>query len=273
VPLDYGASWTTLFLSPLFGALAGWLGVALIPFAAQEQLNLLGEGFRYIRWDNPTSAETLAIAFLLGFSERFFDAVVGAVERHAESGEANQRAAARASAGATPIPQPTTTTTTTTAAQPTAGRTPAGASAGGAAGTAPGTPAATSSGTPAATPGATPGGTATTSVGTGTATSPGATGTTAQPATSPKIDGVDHQRRKAGDARDALIVKGSGFANDALAKVNDEVRPVEVRSAQELVLPLNEEDVRRIDAKQPFVLVIENPAGGASQPFSVTSAT
>ena len=29
VPTDYGASWTTLFLSPVVGAMAGWSGVLL----------------------------------------------------------------------------------------------------------------------------------------------------------------------------------------------------------------------------------------------------
>jgi protocatechuate 3,4-dioxygenase beta subunit len=85
VPLDYGASWTTLYLSPLFGALAGWFGVALIGLATQPGINLLGEAFRSVRWDEPYEVSALAAAFLLGFSERFFDAVVGALDQHASS--------------------------------------------------------------------------------------------------------------------------------------------------------------------------------------------
>ena len=85
VPLDYGASWSTLFLSPLFGALMGWFGVALIVLAASPALNLLGPAFLLVKWDDPFGASTLSIAFLLGFSERFFDAIVGAVEGHADA--------------------------------------------------------------------------------------------------------------------------------------------------------------------------------------------
>ena len=53
IPLDYGASWTTLFLSPLFGALAAWFGIALITVLARPDLQLLGEAFRLVRWDDP----------------------------------------------------------------------------------------------------------------------------------------------------------------------------------------------------------------------------
>jgi hypothetical protein len=37
IPLDYGASWTTLFLSPIFGALVGWFGIALIKLLTQPE--------------------------------------------------------------------------------------------------------------------------------------------------------------------------------------------------------------------------------------------
>ena len=93
LPLDYGASWTTLFLSPVFGALAAWFGVAIITMATLPKVNLLGDAFKLVDWDTPTGPVTLAAAFLLGFSERFFDAVVGAVERHAEGAKAAEEAA------------------------------------------------------------------------------------------------------------------------------------------------------------------------------------
>ena len=98
VPLDYGASWTTLFLSPLFGALAGWFGVALITLATQPQIELLGAAFRTVNWNMPTGPFAIAVAFLLGFSERFFDAVAGALERQAEGVRAAERVAERAAA-------------------------------------------------------------------------------------------------------------------------------------------------------------------------------
>lgn len=85
VPLDYGASWTTLFLSPLFGALIAWFGIALITLATDPRIGLLGGAFSIVRWDDPYGPATLAVAFLLGFSERLFDAVVGAIERNADS--------------------------------------------------------------------------------------------------------------------------------------------------------------------------------------------
>jgi hypothetical protein len=93
VPLDYGASWTTLFLSPLFGALAGWFGIALIKFATTDGLNLLGGAFTVVNWYNPTAPAAIALAFMLGFSERFFDAIVGAVEKHAEGTQAADQVA------------------------------------------------------------------------------------------------------------------------------------------------------------------------------------
>jgi len=83
LPLDYGASWTTLFLSPLFGALAGWFGIAIIALGTQPNINLLGDAFKLVSWHTPYAPITLAAAFLWGFSERFFDALVGAVEAHA----------------------------------------------------------------------------------------------------------------------------------------------------------------------------------------------
>lgn len=98
VPLDYGASWTTLFLSPLFGALTGWFGIALITLAARPELNLLGPAFRLVDWYNPFGPITIGIAFLLGFSERLFDAVVGALE--------NNAGVVRAAAAPAPAPAP-----------------------------------------------------------------------------------------------------------------------------------------------------------------------
>jgi hypothetical protein len=105
LPLDYGASWTTLFLSPLFGALAAWFGIALITLATQPGVNLLGNAFRLVDWNTPTAPATLAVAFLLGFSERLFDAVVGAVERHAAGTRAAEEAAKAASTPAPMVPQ------------------------------------------------------------------------------------------------------------------------------------------------------------------------
>jgi hypothetical protein len=86
-----------LFLSPLFGAIAGWFGIAIITLAAREDVALLGNAFRVVDWNMPGAPEALALAFLLGFSERFFDAVVRAVTEHAEVAKVADQAAKDAS--------------------------------------------------------------------------------------------------------------------------------------------------------------------------------
>lgn len=104
VPLDYGASWTTLFLSPLFGAMIGWFGIALITLATDPRIGLLGGAFAMVHWDDPFGPATLGIAFLLGFSERLFDAVVGAIEKNADAQQRSTRAMPAAAEVATPVP-------------------------------------------------------------------------------------------------------------------------------------------------------------------------
>ena len=112
IPLDYGASWTTLFLSPLFGALVGWFGIALIAFLTQPNVNLLGDAFRAVEWTAPTHPITLSIAFLLGFSERFFDAIVGVVEKQVGRSDMSARTddAVRSTTVTTSVETPTTAT-------------------------------------------------------------------------------------------------------------------------------------------------------------------
>lgn len=60
VPTDYGAFWTSLFLSPLLGALAGWTGVLLV--SALAQADLLGDAFRRIEFDPPAASTADAVA-------------------------------------------------------------------------------------------------------------------------------------------------------------------------------------------------------------------
>lgn len=78
VPNDYGASWTTLFLSPVVGALAGWTGVLLVLLAVK--LQVLGSLFALITWDNSFNPLSFGIAVLLGFSERAFDTILSQLE-------------------------------------------------------------------------------------------------------------------------------------------------------------------------------------------------
>jgi hypothetical protein len=77
VPTDYGASWTTLFLSPVAGALAAWAGILIAELAAKAQV--LGATFN-ANWNDPNNTQTLAIALLFGFSERLLDTILDKLE-------------------------------------------------------------------------------------------------------------------------------------------------------------------------------------------------
>ncbi len=77
VPTDYGASWTTIFLSPVSGALGAWSGVLLTELAVSMQV--LGDVFKS-DFANPCNTHTLAIAFVFGFSERLLDGVLDKIE-------------------------------------------------------------------------------------------------------------------------------------------------------------------------------------------------
>jgi hypothetical protein len=73
VPTDYGASWTTLFLSPVAGALGAWAGILISALAVN--LNVLGSAFK-TDWNDPYQPLTLSIALVFGFSERLLDGVL-----------------------------------------------------------------------------------------------------------------------------------------------------------------------------------------------------
>jgi hypothetical protein len=82
VPIDYGASWTSLFLSPIVGALMGWAGVLLVILGVE--FNVLGSALK-VDWCNSTAPTALALAFLLGFSERFFTGILSQIEAKAQA--------------------------------------------------------------------------------------------------------------------------------------------------------------------------------------------
>ncbi len=77
VPTDYGASWTTLFLSPVVGALMGWAGILVVILGTE--FNILGSALK-VDWCNPYSPVALGLAFLLGFSERFFNGIMSQLQ-------------------------------------------------------------------------------------------------------------------------------------------------------------------------------------------------
>jgi hypothetical protein len=85
VPTDYGASWTTLFLSPVAGALGAWAGILVAGLAVK--LNVLGSDFD-VNWIDPCQMPplTLAVALLFGFSERLLDSVLDKAEGKALGG-------------------------------------------------------------------------------------------------------------------------------------------------------------------------------------------
>jgi hypothetical protein len=84
LPTDYGASWTTLFLSPVAGALSGWFGILLIVALADSRFQVLGAAFQGIKWHVPFAPLTLGLAFALGFSERIFDGIVSSLENRVD---------------------------------------------------------------------------------------------------------------------------------------------------------------------------------------------
>lgn len=74
---DYGATWGSLFLSPLTGALSAWGGILLIILGLK--FNIFGTALN-VDWCNPYDPVALALAFLFGFSERLFDTLSGQLQ-------------------------------------------------------------------------------------------------------------------------------------------------------------------------------------------------
>jgi hypothetical protein len=99
VPSDYGASWTTLFLSPIVGALSGWFGILLIVVLSDKQFSVLGTAFQTVKWCCPLTPIPLGLAFALGFSERMFDQIVAGMESKVDSDLESSKKAKEPSAG------------------------------------------------------------------------------------------------------------------------------------------------------------------------------
>lgn len=89
IPGEYALYWTSLALSPLAGALMGWSGIVLI--VALRSMGILGTTFDGISWSLSTASDlplVLGIAFLFGFSERFFVRIAESVEEHVTNASA-----------------------------------------------------------------------------------------------------------------------------------------------------------------------------------------
>lgn len=80
---DYGASWSTLFLTPIVGALTGWSGVLLV--LALLEADILGptigglffDDVLGMKWDEITpTKEIMALALAFGFSASLFEDVM-----------------------------------------------------------------------------------------------------------------------------------------------------------------------------------------------------
>ena len=107
VPNDYGVSWGALFLSPLTGALTAWGGTLLIILGVK--FNILGAAL-HVEWDNSWDPAALAVAVILGFSERWFSGILNAIEPKVTP-------PAPAAHASTALPAPTITSTDPTTAK------------------------------------------------------------------------------------------------------------------------------------------------------------
>lgn len=99
---DGSLRWTSLFLSPIYGAFAAWSGILLL--TALTTLQILGQVFKDIQWNNAScSSLALGLAIVFGFSERFFSAVSemaeNAVTKAKNSTAADDGAARRPASG------------------------------------------------------------------------------------------------------------------------------------------------------------------------------
>ena len=83
----------------------------------------------------------------------------------------------------------------------------------------------------------------------------------------PAVTTVERQDRAAGAAQDALLIKGSGFAQGAVVRVNDAPRPATVQTADAVLLPLTDADVKTITGGGDFRIVVVNPNGAVSPTF------
>ncbi len=102
VPNDYGASWTTLFLSPLLGAISAWFGVALIMWLTA--MNILDDAmFGLITWDGGSDATLIGTGFVLGFSERLFTSLLSSVEGKVTTSLPNPPGSGPAPGGRSPL--------------------------------------------------------------------------------------------------------------------------------------------------------------------------
>ncbi len=87
-PTDYGVSWGPLMLGPVAGALGGWVGILVLAAMAAAGLDPLNAELTP-NWDQTAHSTELAVAFLLGFSERFLQRILASTtERTAPPPEA-----------------------------------------------------------------------------------------------------------------------------------------------------------------------------------------
>jgi hypothetical protein len=69
---DYGASTGRLLVSPIAGALSGWLGVLVVSQLSGPPFNILNKQFANV-WTTPLSRMAFVIAVVFGFSERLLN--------------------------------------------------------------------------------------------------------------------------------------------------------------------------------------------------------
>jgi hypothetical protein len=76
---DYGAAWSSLIMSAPAGALAGWLGVMIVATLANDPFNVFADSFT-APWDDALSLLGFFVAFVSGFSERWFNRLAETAE-------------------------------------------------------------------------------------------------------------------------------------------------------------------------------------------------
>jgi hypothetical protein len=97
---DYDAYWTTMFVSPLVGALAAWTGILLVELGVK--LNVLGSTFNGVTLETGYGNFALGVAFLLGFSERFFVKILKPLEEEGTAEEENTTSSSSPSGPSSP---------------------------------------------------------------------------------------------------------------------------------------------------------------------------
>jgi hypothetical protein len=82
------------------------------------------------------------------------------------------------------------------------------------------------------------------------------------------IEGVERLVRAEGADRDAIMLRGSGFAADSTVEVNGTPRDATFVSETEMEVPLATEDLEALAAGDELLVVVVSAAGARSEPVN-----